>query len=254
MPFKQKYPIIQRYLSGPSRRRPCLPLDRCRFMVAHDTGNPSSTAAGNVAYYERSRNDDDASAHIFVDDKEIIECIPFLTAPPEKAWHVRYNPPIDNQMYGDDSNDCAGGVELCYGGKIDLQESYKRYVWVLAYACYKHGIPPTHIAGHYQLDPERKIDPKVALAQLGKTMEMLVADVVAEYKDCTGEENEMNKVLEYDAWAWEELDKYLGDAYNDGTITDWKWVQAARDKTLTYSELLLLKVLIDERRRLKAKA
>ncbi len=47
-----------------------------RFIVAHDTGNPGSTAANNVSYYERSRNDQSASAHIFVDDKEILECIP----------------------------------------------------------------------------------------------------------------------------------------------------------------------------------
>jgi hypothetical protein len=59
----------------------------------------------------------------------------------------------------------------------------------------------------------------------------------------------MNKVLEYDQWAWDELDKYVGDAYNDKTIDDWKWVQAVREKTLTYKDLLLLKILIDERRR-----
>ena len=47
-----------------------------RFIVAHDTGNPGSTAAANVKYYERSRNEMSASAHIFVDDKEIVECIP----------------------------------------------------------------------------------------------------------------------------------------------------------------------------------
>jgi peptidoglycan L-alanyl-D-glutamate endopeptidase CwlK len=63
------------------------------------------------------------------------------------------------------------------------------------------------------------------------------------------EEDEMNKVLEYDQWAWDELDKYVGDAYNDKTIDDWKWVQAVREKTLTYKDLLLLKILIDERRR-----
>ncbi|NRF94821.1 M15 family metallopeptidase [Paenibacillus frigoriresistens] len=63
------------------------------------------------------------------------------------------------------------------------------------------------------------------------------------------EDDDMNKILEYEQWAWDELNEYLGCAYNDGTIEDWKWVQAVRDKTLTYKDLLLLKVLIDERRR-----
>ena len=50
-----------------------------KFVVAHDTGNPNSTAGQNVAYYEQSRNELSASAHLFVDDREIIECIPALT-------------------------------------------------------------------------------------------------------------------------------------------------------------------------------
>ncbi|OPH61704.1 hypothetical protein BC351_00230 [Paenibacillus ferrarius] len=66
------------------------------------------------------------------------------------------------------------------------------------------------------------------------------------------DEDDMNKVLEYDQWAWDELDAYLGDAYNDKIIDKWKWVQAVRDKTLTYKDLILLKVLIDERRRKNA--
>ncbi|MBO9607213.1 MAG: glucosaminidase domain-containing protein [Paenibacillaceae bacterium] len=65
----------------------------------------------------------------------------------------------------------------------------------------------------------------------------------------TEEEEEMIKVLEYDDWAWRELDDWVGEAYNDSIIEDWKWVQLVRDKKLQYKDLLLLKVLIDERRR-----
>ena len=68
-----------------------------KFIVAHDTGNPGSTAQNNVSYYEKTNNETEASAHIFIDDKEIIECIPALTSnKPEKAWHVRYNQSQDN--------------------------------------------------------------------------------------------------------------------------------------------------------------
>ena len=51
-----------------------------------------------------------ASAHIFVDDKECIVCIPVT----EKAWHVLYNTPTDNQWYNVDANDVAFGVEGSY--------------------------------------------------------------------------------------------------------------------------------------------
>jgi len=77
-----------------------------------------------------------ASAHIFVDDKEILECFPAITGPPEKAWHVVYNVTTNNQMFGFDTINAALGVEYCYGNNIQSDEAYKRYVWVLAFLCY----------------------------------------------------------------------------------------------------------------------
>lgn len=185
MGFQMKYEITPRYLTGPSQRRSMIPLDPCRFMVAHDTGNPGSTAASNVAYYENSRNAMSASAHLFVDDKQILECIPFLTASPEKAWHVRYDVTGDNMRYGADANDAAGSVELCYGGSINADEAYRKYCWTLAYSCYLYGLnPSTDIIGHYRLDPSRRTDPVGALALVGKSFDDFVADVAAEYESC----------------------------------------------------------------------
>ena len=187
MGFKMKYEIKKQYLTAPSKRRPGVPVPEVRFIVAHDTGNPGSTAEGNIGYYERTRNDISASAHVFVDDNSIVECIPFLTGKPEKAWHVRYNVTQDNRMYGDDANDVALGVELCWGPGINGEEAYKRYVWVLAYACYKFQLDPAKaIVGHEVLDPGRKIDPSNGLKHIGKTYEQLLKDVVKEYNDCIG--------------------------------------------------------------------
>ncbi|WP_239630540.1 peptidoglycan recognition family protein [Paenibacillus sp. H1-7] len=183
MAFRMKYDITTAYLTGPSRRRPMIPLEPCRFLVAHDTGNPGSTAANNVTFYERTHNDMEASAHLFVDDRSIIECIPFLTAPPEKAWHVRYDVVGDNIRYGTNANDAAGSIELCYGGSIDMEEAYRRYCWTLAYACYLYGLnPATDLIGHYRLDPQRRTDPVGALALVGKTFDDLIIDVAAEYE------------------------------------------------------------------------
>jgi len=192
MSFQQKYTIKKKYLTPHSkspRRRPGIPMEKVAFIVAHDTGNPGSTAEGNVNYYEATYNKQSASAHIFVDDKEIIECIPLLTGKPEKAWHVLYNVTKDNEMYGDDANDVAGGIELCWGKGINGEEAYKRYVWVLAYACYKFGLNPSkHIVGHEILDPGRKIDPSNGLKHIGKTYQQLRNDVIKEYNECIGRE------------------------------------------------------------------
>jgi N-acetylmuramoyl-L-alanine amidase len=185
--FTQKYPIIARYIDTPSKRRSGSLMNGVKFIVAHDTGNPKSTAAQNVSYYRNSKNDMSASAHIFVDDKEIIECVPALTGTPEKAWHVWYNVTTDNQLFGANANDAAIGVEYCYGGSINADEAYKRYVWVIAFICWKFKIDPAKsVTGHCFLDPKRKTDPVSGLGQSRRTYDQLLRDVVTEYNECTG--------------------------------------------------------------------
>lgn len=187
--FQQKYVITPRYLTKPSKRRSGIPMSPgVRFIVAHDTGNPKSTASANVRYYENSRDEQSASAHIFVDDKEIIECIPVLTAQPEKAWHVLYSVPTDNQMFGHNANDAALGVEYCFGGSIEPDEAYRKYIWTMAYACFQFNLDPKkQIAGHFMLDPKRKTDPVTGLAQSRRTYEQLLKDIVLEFDECTGQ-------------------------------------------------------------------
>ncbi|OMF13494.1 hypothetical protein BK127_19820 [Paenibacillus sp. FSL H7-0331] len=132
------------------------------------------------------------------------------------------------------------------------EEQFQASVWLHQYIrdyivdkwgqeCY-FPLDDYHVIGHFQLHSWKEFCPGIMFpwARLYETFQK---------ETQFEEEDEMNKILDYDQWAWDELDKYLGDAYNDQTITDWKWVQAARDKTLVYKDLLLLKVLIDERRR-----
>ncbi|HET6225198.1 MAG TPA: peptidoglycan recognition family protein [Bacteroidia bacterium] len=189
MSFKQKYTITPNYLtSGTKRRSGLLITPAVKFVVAHDTGNKNSTASQNVRYYEISVNEISASAHLFVDDTDIIECIPALTSDfPEKAWHVLYSVPVDNQLFGYNANDAAIGVEYCYGDSIDADEAYRKYIWVLAYICYKFQLnPKTSIVGHHFLDPKRKTDPVTGLAYSRRTYEQLLKDIVNEYNECLG--------------------------------------------------------------------
>ncbi|MNX76138.1 N-acetylmuramoyl-L-alanine amidase [compost metagenome] len=88
-------------------------------------------------------------------------------------------------MFGCNANDAAIGVEYCYGSNIDSNEAYKRYIWVMAYICYKFGLDPNKsIVGHCILDPERKTDPRTGLADSKRTYEQMLKDVVTEYEDC----------------------------------------------------------------------
>jgi hypothetical protein len=183
---KTKYKIERRYISKRSNTRPGTRLKTSSpvFFVAHDTGNPGASALNHFNYFN-NLTDRSASAHVFIDDKMILEIIPTGTGsdPAEKAWHVLYNVTTDNERFGYDSNDAALGVELCYGGKIDFAEAYKRFVWYLAYCCDKWGKNPfVHIPSHKQLDPARKRDVDQALALYGKTLKDLLNDVAAELK------------------------------------------------------------------------
>jgi N-acetylmuramoyl-L-alanine amidase len=169
-----KYAINRRYINKGNARSGAK-MSKVRFAVAHDIGNGGSTADNNQRYF--NNHQPSASAHTFIDDKEILEIVPL----DEKAWHVRYDVTGDNVKFGDDANDCAVGTELCWGPKINFQQAYEKYVWYHAYLCYKFGLDPkTEIVAHATLDPARRSDPHNAFGKNGKTYAQFIADVVRE--------------------------------------------------------------------------
>ncbi len=168
--------IEQKYITPNTLRRPSLKLSGVKFIVAHDTGNDSSTALQNVNYYIKSANEMEASAHAFVDDKGVIECIPL----DEKAYHVRRIVPKDNELYGADSIDYSLGIELCYStrGLFDSKIAYNNYVEYIRGLCTKYNLDPSkHVVGHYTLDPTRRTDPLNAFKTIGVTWEQFIKDL-----------------------------------------------------------------------------
>ncbi|MGG2085348.1 N-acetylmuramoyl-L-alanine amidase [Lysinibacillus pakistanensis] len=193
-----KYTIGTDYLSKGTNRRSGIKANKIRFIVLHDVGNDGysqttgrrngTTARNNINYYKNSQNVS-ASAHTFIDDIEILECIPATTGTPEKAWHVLYDKTIDNQLYGADANDAAIGVELCYfpEDKTRSQKAYDKYVWYCAYLAYYFNLDPSKcFSGHEKLDPGRKTDPSNGLKWINKTTAKCIQDIIAEYNECAG--------------------------------------------------------------------
>ncbi len=168
--------IIRDYITSGTKRRSGLKNKGIKFLVAHDTGNPNSTAWQNVNYFKNSANEMSASAHTFIDDLNVIECIPL----DEKAWHVWYSVQTDNNKYGTDANDSAIGIELCYfpEDKERTQKAYDNYVKYMADLCKEYSLDPLkHISGHFQLDPARKTDPMNAFNVIGKKFDDFLKDV-----------------------------------------------------------------------------
>lgn len=174
--------IKEQYIKIGTSRRSGIKMQAVTFFVDHDTGNPNSTAQNNVDYYCRSCNEMSASAHAFIDDKGVIICIPCRKDDKEKAWHVRYDKTEDNRKHGADANDNAIGMELCFfpTDKARSLKAYQNYVTFAAMMCIEHGVDPHNRSGHFQLDPERRSDPKTALVYVGKTYPDMVEDIVKE--------------------------------------------------------------------------
>lgn len=184
------YSVEAQYIPAQTKRRSGRPMNPgVRFVVAHDTGNPGSSASANVRYYIRTARESVVAAHIFVDDRQIIECVPALLDTPERANHVRNGPSHDNHRFGHDANDASIAVEYCHGGSIDADEAYRRYVWVLAECCRVYQLNPRHhIAGHFELDPSRRTDPVSGLAASQRSFDQLIRDVASLHTKFLGAE------------------------------------------------------------------
>lgn len=176
--------IKTQLIPNKTKRRSGTKIDKVVFFIDHDTGNPNSTAQNNVTYFINSANEMSASAHIFIDDKEAIMCIPCLENT-EKAWHVLYGKLKDNELYGDDANDIAIGLELCYfpNDKERSLKAYDNYIKIADYLCNFHKVNPNKRSGHFEIDPERKTDPNSALKIIGKTYIDMKADIVNKYNE-----------------------------------------------------------------------
>lgn len=98
-----------------------------KFIVIHDTANKSAGANALNHYRYFSRCNRNASAHYFVDDKEIVQIVGDSRA----AWHCG-----DNQGYGRALNGCTNlnsiGVELC----INKDGNYDKALFKLL-SCWK---------------------------------------------------------------------------------------------------------------------
>lgn len=158
--------IIQKYIPTGTKRRSGQKILGVKKIVAHDTGNLDSTAMQNVDYYIKSANEMEASAHTFIDDINIIECIPQT----EKAWHVRRA--VSN------ANDDALAIELCFFTDPERSKTaYKNYVEYIKGWLQKYKLTTANIEGHYKLDPTRRTDPLNAFRRIGKTWEDFIKDL-----------------------------------------------------------------------------
>lgn len=127
-------------------RRPGLAMSASTITI-HNTGNPSSSAAGERAWLTNPSNARQASFHIVVDEREAIECLPLN----ENAWHS-----------GDGSGSRSGnrtsiGVEICESG--DYAKTLDNAATLVASMLRERGWGTDRLRRHY--DWSGKICPRL---------------------------------------------------------------------------------------------
>lgn len=127
-------------------RRPALAMAATTITI-HNTGNPSSSAAGERAWLTNPSNDRQASFHIVVDSLEAVEVLPL----DENAWHAGDGSGIKS------GNRTSIGVEICESG--DYAKTLDNAAELVASMLKARGWGVDHLRRHF--DWSGKICPRL---------------------------------------------------------------------------------------------
>ncbi|MCW3790965.1 N-acetylmuramoyl-L-alanine amidase [Paenibacillus sp. LS1] len=252
--------ITKDYIPVNKYSRAGLKLKAKRGIVMHYTASPGAPAKNISKYFASLAQQDSnkavqsryASAHFSVDRTSIYNSLP----DDELAYHCGSTTYTKEALakLGTYPNNSTVGIEMCIEKDGSIHEdTFNNVVDLAVYLIRERGFPPVFFT-HKEVVGWKEC-PLPWIKQPGEyeRFKQAVHTKLNPLQEiAVTEDDDMNTVLDYAQWAWNELDQYIGDAYNDKVIDDWAWVEKVRKKKLTYGELLLLKVLIDERRRKKS--
>ena len=119
-----------------------------KYIVIHYVGAQSSTALNNCKYF--AGGDRGASAHYFVDDNSIYQCI----EDKHGAWHV-------GNTRTEVNNKNSIGIEMCCMGPnlMVTEKTEANTVDLVKYLMNKYNIPVANVRTHYQVSGNTKVCP-----------------------------------------------------------------------------------------------
>jgi len=122
---------------------------KIKYIVIHDTGNSKKGSGANNHYLYFNGGNRNASAHYFVDDKEIIQTVEDTNA----SWHCGDGKGI----YGI-TNRNSIGIEICINEDSNFSLAQNNTIYLIRSLMEKHGIKRENVVRHF--DASRKICPK----------------------------------------------------------------------------------------------
>ena len=124
-------------------------INQKKYIVVHDTGN-SNKGAGAINHYKYFNGGNrNASAHYFVDDRNIIETVD----PNLVAWHCG-----DGRGRYGIYNSNSIGIEICINPESDYEMAKLQAVELIRFLMQTYNIKKENVVRHY--DASRKICPR----------------------------------------------------------------------------------------------
>lgn len=124
--------------------------EKIKYISIHDTGNKRRGADAEAHFNFFNGGDRGASAHYFVDDKQILRII----KDEHKSWHCG-----DGKGKYGIRNENSIGIEMCINSDGDFNKTYLNTLKLTKYLMEKYNIPLENVVRHY--DASRKICPNI---------------------------------------------------------------------------------------------
>lgn len=160
----------QMYLSAGHPNRPGTKIDKVTGVIVHWTANEAkgANAVANRNYFNRAykivggtKYESDgktafrsASAHLNVDDTQLIECLPWKKGQAEVGYHVgatSYMAGITTKLGTSYPNNRTIGLEICVNADGDFAKAYANGIVVIAAMLKEHGLTIDNLYRHYDI-------------------------------------------------------------------------------------------------------
>lgn len=171
--------------------RPRTKISKVKGVVVHWTANlnKGADAQANRNYFQNTTRA--ASAHLNVDDKELIACLPWKKGEAEVGYHVGakvYKPGIVNKL--GKPNYSTIGLEICVNSDGDFKKAYANGVAVIAMMLKEHDLGIENLYRHYDITgkscPGFFVDNGYAKQFLGTTADKAYAEFKADVAKALG--------------------------------------------------------------------
>lgn len=179
--------------------------EKIKYIVIHDTGNTGKKADADAHFNYLNTGNRGASAHYFVDDKQILRVI----RDEDKSWSCG-----DGKGKYGITNENSIGIEMCINYDGDFKKTYKNTIRLTKHLMKKYNIPLERVVRHY--DASRKLCPNIFKDNNWKKWEEFKA--MAEIKNYEKEIREIYKKLLKREPDPEGLKYWVNEVYDSETF------------------------------------